>query len=557
MSLTSFAQQPSGRAADALLAAVAHYNNGEITKAAPVLKELTEKDPSNDAAWYYLALCSIVEKDLELAEVRMATAVNLDPSNFWYRYKLAGIFAATSRPELTIEIYERLMADFPKRSELYYDLVEMYSARGKVEKALETLREIETVFGMTESLAVYRFTLLMQAKRQDEAYQTLKEYNSRYSSPYVLSTLAEHELSMYNDSTALSYYDEALEIAPDYSPALLGKAEAFRMTRRYDDYFKVLDDYVSNPSDHARAKTDYLSAVLQRSDPRYLKTFSSQLDNVIEGVQKAHPKDSSVLSLAGIYYFSTGRKAEARSILRQNAQLNPQSVSAVAGYIECLIAEQEWKEMSLESQKAYEKFPDKTIFLEMAIQGEYSLDEYDNVLRLCDRILESAPADSAAVLRALSTKGDIYYQSGNQKKAFKAYEQALKINPSHAPTLNNYAYYLSMQGKNLKKALAMSQKTVEADPDNATYLDTYGWILYLSGRPEDARQHFKRAMMYGGKDSAVILDHYAEVLFRLGEYERAMVYWNQALRKNNGEISGLEEKITLRKKQIKDKTDRK
>jgi tetratricopeptide (TPR) repeat protein len=64
-------------------------------------------------------------------------------------------------------------------------------------------------------------------------------------------------------------------------------------------------------------------------------------------------------------------------------------------------------------------------------------------------------------------------------------------------------------------------------------------------------------MLYGGKDSAVILDHYAEVLFELGEYDRAMVYWNQAIRKDDGKIADLKDRVELRKQQMKKKTERK
>ena len=95
--------------------------------------------------------------------------------------------------------------------------------------------------------------------------------------------------------------------------------------------------------------------------------------------------------------------------------------------------------------------------------------------------------------------------------------------------------------------------TVEKEPDNPTYLDTFGWILYLQGRPEEAKSHFKHAMLYGGKDSAVILDHYAEVLYALGEYDLAFFYWSQAMSRNNGEIEGLEEKISRRKAQMDSK----
>jgi len=557
VSSSVFAQPRVEDTGNMIVSAVTEYNEGNRAKASAILQKIVEMEPSNDAAWYYLALCSVAEKDVEMAEVRFRKAVELDPGNFWYRYRLAAIYAMTSRPELTTDIYEKLLKDFPKKSELYFDLAELYSAQGENEKALETLKEIETVFGITESVAVYRFNLLMRMQRQEEAYKSLEEYNDRYSSPYVLATLAEHQLSMYNDSTALAYYDEALDIAPDYAPALLGKAETLRMTRKYGEYFKVLDDFVSNPSDVAKSKTDYLSEVIRRSDPKFIRTFIPQLDGIIEKTLQTHPSDSSVLNLAGLYYYSTDRKDEAKSKFRQNAVSHPSSLSAAASYVEFLMYAEQWKELTEEGRKAYARFPQETAFLEMASMGHYNLEEYDKVLEICDKVLEVAPSDSSKTLRAWSTKGDIYHQLGSPKKSYKAYEKALKINPDYVYVLNNYAYYLSLEGRNLKKAHAMSRKTIEAEPDNATYLDTFGWILFLMGRPEEAKPHFKHAMLYGGKDSAVILDHYAEVLFALGEYDRAMVYWNQALRKNDGDIKDLEERINLRKQQMKKNTDRK
>ena len=143
--------------------------------------------------------------------------------------------------------------------------------------------------------------------------------------------------------------------------------------------------------------------------------------------------------------------------------------------------------------------------------------------------------------------GDIYAHLGDNAKAYKAYDKALKINPDYVYVLNNYAYYMSLEGKNLKKAHHMSSKAIQQDPDNSTYLDTFGWILFLQGKHVEAKQIFKRAMIYGGKESAVIMDHYAEVLFALKEYDLAFLYWNLAKQKNNGEIPGLDEKISVRK----------
>jgi tetratricopeptide (TPR) repeat protein len=201
-------------------------------------------------------------------------------------------------------------------------------------------------------------------------------------------------------------------------------------------------------------------------------------------------------------------------------------------------------------RKAFEVFPSEPAFLELASIGDYNMGRYDEVMELCDKVLEVAPRDSSRTLRAWSTKGDLYHNAGDSKKAYKAYDKALKINPDYEYVLNNYAYYLSVEGKKLKKAYEMSRKTIEKEPNNATYLDTFGWIVYLQGRPMEAKPFFKRAMLYGGKDSAVILDHYAEVLFALKEYDMAFVYWSLAKQKNSeGEIPDLEEKIQQKKQE--------
>lgn len=534
-----------------VISAVERYNERDIDGAMAILKEAVAADPGNDAAWYYIAQCSIISDDLETAEQALRMASETDPDNFWYRYRLARLYALTSRPELTVDMYEKLLEDFPKKSDLYFDLVETYAAQAEYEKALATLKEIETVFGMTESIAMYRFNLLRMLGRQEDAFKSLEDYNREFSSPYVLTTLADYQMSMYNDSTALAYYDEALDLAPDYAPALVGKAETLRLTRKYDEYFDILGRYVSGPESPAAAKSDYLMAVVQRTDPKFIGSFMPQIDSVMEKALKVHPADSMMLQTAAVYYYSTGRNDEAKKHFKANLQAWPESLSARAAFVEFLMYAEDWDDLSKEGRAAFEKFPQETAFLEMASVGDYNLKEYDKVLDICLKVLEVAPEDSSKTLRAWSTMGDIYHQLGDDKKAYKAYDKALKINPDYVYVLNNYAYYLSEEGRKLKKAYNMSKRTIEAEPDNATYLDTFGWILYLQGKPLEAKPFFKHAMLYGGKDSVVIMDHYAEVLYALKEYDLAMVYWNMALKKNNGDVPDLEERVKQRKQSMK------
>ena len=525
------------------------YSKGDYSAAKAVLKNVVGNDPSNDAALYYMAMIAAYENDTELAEIYFQAAAALDSGNFWYRYRLAKLYSLTGRQELAVDMYEKMLKDFPKEKDVYFELVEMYASQQEYQKALDTIAEIEEVIGVTETLAMYRFNILRIMDRHEEAYESLKKYNSRYSSPYVLSTLADYEMSMYNDSTALAYYDEALSLASDYAPALLGKAETYRVTRRYDEYFDVLYEYIGGQGAPMEAKAEYLMAVLQRTDPKFIRSFRPQLDVAVFKAVEAHPKDSVALQTAAIYFYSTERHDQAKVFFKENTETYPDSFGAAADYVEFLMYSDQWEELSQEGRKAYERFPKETTFLEMASVGDYNLGDYGKVLEICEKVLEVAPADSSKTLRAWSTMGDVYYKLGDSKKAFKAYGKALKVNPDYVYVLNNYAYYLSVEGRKLKKACDMSYKTVIAEPDNATYLDTYAWILHMQGKDDAAKLFFKKAMLYGGKESAVILDHYAEVLYALKEYDVAFIYWNMALQKDDGDVPGLNEKVLARKKE--------
>lgn len=514
-----------------LIDAVQEYENGNWKKASTILDEIIKTVPENDAAYYYRGLCSMRLNNATGAEKDLKHAVALDSTNYWYRYMLAGLYGMTGRTVLTTDMYESLLKDFPKKGDLYYSLANLYINQQQYDKALSTIRDIETQFGKSDGTVMTKFNILRQQNKNEEAFKELEEYNKEYSSPQVLSILGDYEMGMYNDSTALAYYNEALSIDKSYSPALLGKAEAYRITRKYPQYFEALDELMADRSAPSEGKANYLQAIIKQTDPRFIKSFQHQFDSTMTVAMDAHPSDSLIMETAGLYYFLTDRKPEAAGMFRQITKLNPDSKGAMASYIQILAYMQDWKQVVAVSDSALTKFPDEIGFIDYANAGEFNLKNYKGVIANCEKMLRIAPRDSAVAVTAWSMMGDVYHLMNDTPKAYKAYDNVLKIAPGYAPVLNNYAYYLSEEGKKLKKAYAMSKKTVEAEPDNATYLDTFGWILYLQGKALEAKPFFKHAMLYGGKDSATILNHYAAVLEALGENDLAKVYRQQAKNK--------------------------
>ena len=511
-----------------LVEAVAAYDAGSFQEARRALLALASRAPDNDAVFYYLGLCDAELGDLGEAETHLRRAVELDPHNYWYKDRLAALYSATGKPELTIGIYESLLEDYPKRTELYYSLVNLYARQNQPDKVLETLETIELLSGKNEMVALTRYDLLLSQNKPEEAFRVLEDYNREFSSARVLSAMGDHKLSEYQDSLALAYYEEALEVDPSAAQALLGKAEIMRMRRSYPAFFATLDEIVTSPDIPPQPKVQYLGNIIQRGDPRMLQSWKFQVDTLVDRCVATHPTDSTVLEFAGSYYYSNGDNAKARANLLRYRDSNPDSYGAHAFWVQFLASLGEWDTLLADSEEAYRRFPGELAFLDMKSVAYYNKGDFESLVKENERIISIAPKDTSVTLRAWANIGDAYHMMGQTRKAYQAYEKALKIDARYAPVLNNYAYYLGEEGRKLRKALKMSQVTIEKEPDNPTYLDTCGWILYLLGRSEEAKPYFKHAMLYGGKDSATILSHYAEVLYDLGENDVAKVYENLA-----------------------------
>lgn len=66
--------------------------------------------------------------------------------------------------------------------------------------------------------------------------------------------------------------------------------------------------------------------------------------------------------------------------------------------------------------------------------------------------------------------GDILYKKGRTEESMAAYDSCLQWKDDNVMALNNYAYYLSEQGKDLHKAESMSYKTIKASRTTAHIL---------------------------------------------------------------------------------------
>ena len=533
-----------------LMDAVALYNNRAYTQSRTLLQTLSKAAPDNDAVWYYLGLDEAMLGNADAAVSHLRKAVELDPHNYWYKRRLADLYQAAGEDDMVVQMYESILTEFPDKSEVLYDLLGLYLKQEKYDKALEALDDIEKVTGPGEQVAGTRYDILRQLGRNEEAIKALEDFNDQFTSPSILSLMGDYYLSEYQDSLALACYEESIRTQSDYVPALLGRTEVFRTTRRYPEYFAAMDEFIDNDNVPAAAKGMYLGNLTRSLDPKIINLHRDGFDEMVDRLKEKHPTDSTILATAGGYYYATGRLEKGVDCFKQSADLYPASLNQTVTCIQSLMMAERWEEVRDRCIAAFDRFQELG-FMEYLNSANYYLKDYDAVINNCRYMIAREPKNTELVKSSWTQIGDMYHLKGDSKSAYKAYDKVLKLDASYAPVLNNYAYYLSEEGKQLKKAYTMSKKTVEAEPDNATYLDTFAWILHLMGKDLEAKPFFKHAMLYGGKDNAVILDHYAEVLYVLGEYDLAQVYWDQAKAKNTeGEIPDLDQRVAARLKAI-------
>ena len=494
----AFSQDRQTRVENGLIEAVSLYNDGEFSSARKLLNTLVGLDPENDAVCYYLGLCDFALRDIDEAETYLSRALALDPGNYWYHERMAAFYTALGRVPKAIEVYEGMVKAFPRNPDPYYALVTLYARMNQGEKMMEVLDRITEMSG--ESAQIY----LMQG---------------------------DAHMAAYEDSLALTCYEKALDLDPDFAPAILGKAEVLRLQRHYEDYFVYLDKYISSDYVMPEGKSDYLQTLFQNMDGRFFQNFKPKLDSLASKVVTLHPQDSTVLQCVGSYYFNTGRLDDAKEFFLRNKEIHPDSYGAAALYVQFLSYTGDFQEMAQECERAFQAFPFEPAFQEYKVIAYYNMGDFESALRENEKIIAMYPKDPDRLLSAYSTGGDLYHRVGDMKKCYECYEKALKIDPNNALCLNNYAYFMCLEGKSLNKALKMSRKAVELEPDNASYLDTIGWILHLKGKDADAKTYFKRAMIYGGKDSYECLSHYAQVLEALKETDLSKYYYDLAREK--------------------------
>lgn len=536
------------------LSALRQREKGNADSSMMLIDSCLRINPRSAVAHYMRADYFADKDSVDLAFSHLETAARLAPDNDTYQERLAQMSLGMGYFDKAIDTYERLYQAHRDRDDVVAILVRLYGRQKKYDKMLDAIGRLEEMDGQSDQLSLMRMNAYEMKGDAKGAYNTLKALaDSHPNDPNFKLMLGNWLMQHKRMQEAYDIYSGVLKSEPDNAMAQ-----------------SCLYDYYNGSGQDALAK-DMMNRLLfgketpQETRVQFLRNAIQQNEStggdstngveLFRKVQAVVPRDTTVAQLKAAYY--TLRKFPKDSIdnaLAQLIQLQPDNADARVQLIQDKWASQDWKEIAALSEPGMLYNPDFLPFYFFTGLSRYYLKDDKGALDALRKgtAFINDQSNTAIVAEIYSIMGEIYSANDLKKEAYAAYDSCLQYDPGNIGTLNNYAYYLSVDGVDLDRAEKMSAKVIAAEPKNATYLDTYAWILYRLGRYADAKIYIDQTLKFvsDSTSSNTLYEHAADIYAALGDYGSAASFCEKAV-KQGGDAKALEKKIRLYRKKSK------
>ena len=537
------------------LEAVRMKENGQYDAAYELYKHCLDINPASGAALYEISQFYMYLGQEAKGEEALKQAIRSDKSNFWYKQTLASYYEQKRNMPKAISVYENMAEQFPSRLEPLMSLVDLYNRTKSYQNVITVLNRLEELDGKSEQISMEKFRMYLLMGKQDSAFIEIENLSKEY--PYDLryqNILGDVYLNNGKYPEALATYQHILKEEPHYAPAVLSMASYYQKTGQDSLYQLQLDTILMNDNVLSDTKMELMRQNILQSEQT--TKDSTQIVALFKRILARPQQNADLAMLCAQYMITKNMKEESVPVLEQVLSLDPENKPAYLQLLSYAIQDNDLDKVIQIATSALEYHPDALEFYYYCGIAHYQKEETDKALDVFTRgvrqINEKSDKQIASDFYAIL--GDIYHQKGRAEESYAAYDSSLVYNPDNIGTLNNYAYFLSIDKKQLDKAEEMSYRTVKAEPENKTYLDTYAWILFEKGRYTEARIYIEQALRNGGDKSRVIVEHCGDIYYMLGEKDKALAYWEKAdamKETEEGETPPTEEEIKRLKQKIK------
>ncbi|MBQ8337028.1 MAG: tetratricopeptide repeat protein [Bacteroidaceae bacterium] len=544
-----------GRALDYYyIQARSHLMQDSIDRCFELLRHCYALDPSSASVMFDLSSFYAFLKKDSVSHAMLSKVVESDPQNSDYNKALVNYYLNAGDIESAIEVYEKMLETGHSKSETYEYLYSLYAEAGKHDKAIEALEKLEKLEGSNEEITFQKLRQYMSVGDSAKAVAAVYRLIDENPDDSRCWTLLGNAYSLLGDrEKAVKAIDKALSLRPDDGYALSSLATIYVNDADDSMYCNVIERLLISENIGSEAR---LKALVQYIEYKY-PTDSARVGRLMGEMIKLPFDMAEIANVHAQYLVLANAPSDTIvSAFERVLALEPENVSAIIKLLGYAIDRNDDDAVIKYTDEALPYLPDKLELYYYKGISYYMQKRYADAISVYEEGLRKRGEETAAELvsEVYALLGDLYHEQSMIDECMQAYDSALVYDSSNMSVLNNYAYYLSLDGKELQRALDMSYKTIVAEPDNATYIDTYAWVLFKLGRYEEAKAYAEKLIALNDM-SVVVYSHCGDIYAKCGDIESAVKYWIMA--RDAGDNSKLLEKKIKKRRYYEDAKRRK
>lgn len=508
------------------------------------------KNIAPDAAEVYFALSSY-DRDLNsnaMAINDIKRAAELSPENSTYQEQLAMTYIATKDYPNAIKAYEKLYSSNPDRTDVLEILLSLYGQKKDYANMLATVDRMVSADGESEQTVLTRMHIYSLQGKKKEEFNTLKRFVDRYPNDMSYQVMMSNWLLQNGEKQkAFDILQKVQKTDPQNVQAKLSMIDYYRAENLDSIARKMEEGLLTNPHTSTDTKVSIIRSVIANNEAsggdstKVLSLFR----NILAGKQ-----ENADLAELYVAYLSLKKMSEDSIVggLKRILEIAPDNKGARIELLRTLWGKIGNDEIIEISKPGVEYNPDEMAFYYFLGFAYIQKDDDDNAFDIFRKGVAQATDSSepSLVSDMYSYIGDIYHQRGQIEEAYAAFDSCLQWKEDNVECMNNYAYFISVDGGDLSHAEQMSYKTIKAQPTNSLYLDTYAWVLFQEKRYAEAQIYIEQAVANDSTNSYVQLEHAGDIYIMLGETDKAIDYWRRAIQAG-GDAKAIERKIRLKK----------
>ena len=523
--------------------------DGNYAAAYDLFRHCLGINPNAAEAYFMLSSYEGVLHGDSAALVYVKKASELSPGNNAYLERLATGYLMTSDVDEAVKAYEKLAANSPERADVLNILVQLYGQQKDYDRMLDVLQRMEALEGDSEDLTLAKMRAYsLQGKKQEE-FEALKAMSDKHPNDLNYRVMTGNWLLQNGKpDEAYAEYLGVLAVDPENLMAKMSMIDYYRTSGQPLRADSLQEALLVNPKTPVENKVSLMRQVV--ADSEDTGGDSTEVLNIFGKILSQPQETSDIAEMYAAYMTLKRMPQDTISKALENVLvISPDNSAARFQLLQIVWSEQDYDRVVELSRQGLDYNPDEMVFYYFLGLAYIQKDDDDSALDVFRRGVSQIDDQSSPALVSdfYSIMGDILHDKGYADEAYAAYDSCLQWKDDNLGCLNNYAYYLSVEGKQLEKAAQMSYRTVQAEPDNSTFLDTYAWILFRQKKYADALQYIDMAVDNDTTGSAVIIEHAGDIHAVNGDIEGALKYWNEALEAGSANGKAIRRKIKEKK----------